>query len=92
MSVRSHFMSNTGAKDNFGIMSSFMTRVYTSRSRHVLNNQTPWLESAMELYRLSDRRLSAKLVPTFADRVCRVVSTTDPYDRILGFLDNVDMC
>jgi hypothetical protein len=27
-----------------------------------------WHESASELYRLSDRRLSAKLVPTFVDR------------------------
>jgi hypothetical protein len=27
--------------------------------------QTPWPESASELYRLSDRSLSAKLVPTF---------------------------
>jgi hypothetical protein len=40
-----------------------------------------------ELYRPSDRRLSAKLVPTFADRGCHVVSATDPYGRILGFLD-----
>jgi hypothetical protein len=38
-------------------------------------------------YRSSHRRLSAKLVPTFADRRCRVVSTTDPHGRILGFLD-----
>jgi hypothetical protein len=29
---------------------------------------TPWLRAASELYRPSDRRLSAKLVPTFADR------------------------
>jgi hypothetical protein len=36
--------------------------------------------------RPSDRRLSAKLVPTFADRGCCIVSTTDPYGRILGFL------
>jgi hypothetical protein len=35
----------------------------------------------------SDRRLSAKLVPTFADRGCSVVSVTDTYGRILGFLD-----
>jgi hypothetical protein len=49
--------------------------------------QTPWLESASELYRPRDRRLSAKLVPTFADRGCRVVSVTDPQGRILGFLD-----
>jgi hypothetical protein len=26
-------------------------------------------------------------VSTFADRGCRVVSVTDPYGRILGFLD-----
>jgi hypothetical protein len=36
------------------------------------------LQSASELYRPSDRRLSAKLVPTFAGRGCLVVSTTDP--------------
>jgi hypothetical protein len=33
---------------------------------------------ASELYRLNDRRLSAKLVQTFADRGCRVDSATDP--------------
>jgi hypothetical protein len=32
-------------------------------------------------------RLSAKLVPIFADRRCHVVSATYPYSRILGFLD-----
>jgi hypothetical protein len=41
---------------------------------------------ACELYRPSHRRLSAKSVATFADRGCCVVSTTDPYGRILGFL------
>jgi hypothetical protein len=49
--------------------------------------QTPWSESVSELYRQSDRLLSAKLVLTFADRGCHVVSVTDPYGRILGFLD-----
>jgi hypothetical protein len=48
---------------------------------------TPWLESASELYRPTNRRLSAKLVPTSADRGCHVVSVTVPYGRILGFLD-----
>jgi hypothetical protein len=48
--------------------------------------ETPWHESASELYRPSHRRLSAKLVPIFADRGCLVVSVTDPYGRILGFL------
>jgi hypothetical protein len=35
--------------------------------------KTQWPESTSELYRQSDRRLSAKLVPTCADRGCRVV-------------------
>jgi hypothetical protein len=46
---------------------------------------TPWPETASELYRPSDCRLSAKLVPTFADRGCQVVCVTDPYGRILDF-------
>jgi hypothetical protein len=49
--------------------------------------QTPWSESASKLYRPSDRRLSAKLLPTCADKGCHVVSVTDPYGRILDFLD-----
>jgi hypothetical protein len=49
--------------------------------------QTPWPEPASELHRSRDRRLSAKLVPTFANRGSHVVSVTDPYGRILGFLD-----
>jgi hypothetical protein len=47
----------------------------------------PWPQSDSELYRPSDRRLSAKLVPIFADRGCHVVSVTNPYGRILDFLD-----
>jgi hypothetical protein len=48
---------------------------------------TPWPESASELYRPSDRRLTAKLAPTFVDRGCRVISVPDPYGCILGYLD-----
>jgi hypothetical protein len=48
---------------------------------------TPWPESTSELCRQSDLHFSAKLVPTFADRGCHVVRVTDPYGRILGFLD-----
>jgi hypothetical protein len=51
------------------------------------NEQTPWPESATELHRPSDRRLSANWLPTFADKGCHVVSVTDPYCRILDFLD-----
>jgi hypothetical protein len=35
----------------------------------------------------SDRLLSAKLVPIFANRGCHMANVTDPYCRILGFLD-----
>jgi hypothetical protein len=52
------------------------------------NKQTPWPESASELYRPSDRCLSAKWLPTFADKGCHVVSVMDPYGRILDFLDS----
>jgi hypothetical protein len=49
--------------------------------------QTLWPQSASKLYRPSYRRLSAKLLPIFADRGCRVVSMTDPSGSILNFLD-----
>jgi hypothetical protein len=62
-------------------------RVWVTQKCCLLKQKTPWPESASELYRPNDRRLSAKLVPTIADRWCRVVSMTDPYARILGFLD-----
>jgi hypothetical protein len=35
----------------------------------------------------TDRATAACRLPTFADRGCHVVSVTDPYVRILGFLD-----
>jgi hypothetical protein len=62
-------------------------RISQAGSDLTTNKQTPWSESASELYRPSDRRLSAKWLPTFADRVWHVVSVTDPYGRILDFLD-----
>jgi hypothetical protein len=40
--------------------------------------QTPWPESANELYLLSDRRLSAKLGPIFRIEGCRVVNVAAP--------------
>jgi hypothetical protein len=66
---------------------------YTSMHRHnevrakQTNKHTPWPESASELYRPSDSRLSAKLVPAFAAKGCHVVNVTDLYGRILGFLN-----
>jgi hypothetical protein len=49
--------------------------------------KNPWSELLTKLYRPSDRLLALKRVPTLADRRCHVVSATDPYGRILGFLD-----
>jgi hypothetical protein len=43
------------------------------------------LSPQAHLYQSSDRRLSAKLVLTFAARGCHVVSVTDPYAIILGY-------
>jgi hypothetical protein len=69
---------------------SWLVRHFSAWAPHWLYNykqkQYPWSEPASELYRPSDRRLSAKLAPTFADRGCHVVIVTDPYGRILGFL------
>jgi hypothetical protein len=45
----------------------------------------PWPWSSSELYRPSGLDLSTKLVKTFVDRGCRVVSAKDPNDHVLGF-------
>jgi hypothetical protein len=59
---------------------------YTDSRDTVLNynTKTPWPQCASELYRPSDRSLSAKLVPTFADRVPRGQreESLRPYPRI----------
>jgi hypothetical protein len=50
---------------------------HIQRQTNKQTKQTPWPESARELYRPTGHRLLAKLVQTFADRVCHVVSVTD---------------
>jgi hypothetical protein len=55
----------------------------------VQEKKTPRSESASELHRPGDRRLSAKRLPTFADKGCQVVSVTDLYGHILGFIDSI---
>jgi hypothetical protein len=54
--------------------------------------QTPWPGSLSELYWPSDRRLSAKLMPTFEDRGWNVVRVKDPYGRNLGFINGIKLC
>jgi hypothetical protein len=47
-----------------------------------------YLEEGGNKYKNKLRGLmAAKIVPTFADRGCRVVSATDLLGRVLGFLD-----
>jgi hypothetical protein len=60
---------------------------YTQSTQKQTNKQTLWPESASELYRPRYHLLSAKLVPTFADRGCHVVSVTDPYGHNFGLLN-----
>jgi hypothetical protein len=55
--------------------------------RPVTGIKAPWLQSTSEAFRPSDRRLSIKLVPTFTDRECRVISATESHSQIIGFLD-----
>jgi hypothetical protein len=64
------------------------TRPNNEPSIYITNKQTQLPESASELHRPSYRRLSVKLVPTFADReVSRSQRGGSPYGRNLGFLD-----
>jgi hypothetical protein len=64
-------------------------KIRISCLQHINLNYTPWPESENELYRPSDRSLSAKLMPTLADRGFKVISATGPSDRILRFIDRV---
>jgi hypothetical protein len=59
----------------------------THPSESKTKQKPSWSESASELYRSSDRGLSAELVQIFADRWCHVVSVTVPYCRNIGLLD-----
>jgi hypothetical protein len=49
----------------------------------IILNKTNSVALVRERLIPSDRRLSANLQPTFADRVCCMVNAMDPYDRIL---------
>jgi hypothetical protein len=83
-----HFQKANIKAMNYMLNSSLPMQRYCAQ--HLLRNiaivedkktKLHGLQSASELYLPSDRRLSAKLVPTFADRGCRVVSATDPPGR-----------
>jgi hypothetical protein len=71
----------------FCVITPYILVVYSRMSGKLslYLKKTPWSESASELHRPSDSRLSVKWLPTFADRGCHVVSVPDPYGRILDF-------
>jgi hypothetical protein len=79
------FLRNFGLPLNYTELHSRGLAAFTF-SLVLILKKPPWSEPARDLHPLSDRRLSAKCLPTFADRGCHVVSVTDPYGRILGFL------
>jgi hypothetical protein len=68
--------------ESVGFLETLSTTYQTTKTK-----LTPWPQFASEFYRPSDRRMSAKLMPTFADSECCVLSATDPCGRILCFLD-----
>jgi hypothetical protein len=49
---------------------------YSEDCIKIKHKETPWL-----LVQTSDRRWSAKLLPTFAGRGCGVISVTNPHGR-----------
>jgi hypothetical protein len=55
-----------------------------------LNSVALVRERTIPTERLTDRSLPMKLVPTFGNRGCRVVSAMDPHGSILGFLNRKD--
>jgi hypothetical protein len=69
------------------IIPSDTTQSSYYQSREIIHkNSVAWVRRR-ELHRPNDRRLSAKLVPTLADRERRVVSATNPPVLNFGFLD-----
>jgi hypothetical protein len=71
----------------FAMILSSITSLFIILLQQIARKKPPCPESASELYRLSDHHLSVKLVPTFANRGCHIVSVTDPYGRNLSFLN-----
>jgi hypothetical protein len=62
------------------ILMSFYWHENKKKKLHGLNPRANYTDRATAACRRSDFQL-------FADRGCHVVSVTDPYGRILGFLD-----
>jgi hypothetical protein len=68
-------------------MCSYLKHFYAEIFEEIFLLKTLWYEYASDLYRLSDRPFLSKLVPTFEERGCHMVSLKDIYGSIIGFLD-----
>jgi hypothetical protein len=72
------------------VQAPFLGRILMRFSVCRPDKKNPLNESASELRRSSDCRFSTKLLPTFAETRCHVVSVKDPYGRNLDLLDRND--
>jgi hypothetical protein len=63
-----------------GHIHMYQASFFINNKLHGLSPRANYTDRATAACRRSDCQL-------FADRVCHVVSVTDPYGRILGFLD-----
>jgi hypothetical protein len=79
--VTSRTFGTVAANSSYKLITKVVIYIYI----YIYIKQTPWLESASKLYWPSDNRLSATLVPTFADIGYHMVSVTDPCGRNLDF-------
>jgi hypothetical protein len=77
----------SGAHESYCRMSPFLCEGKTAFGKIFYQLHASKHGFASELTRLSDRRMSEKLVATFADGGCYSVRVTDPYGRILSSLD-----
>jgi hypothetical protein len=70
-------------------LSQVIGRLEIHKIRHVMVTKNLRGLSRLANYaeRASERRLSLTLLPTFVDTGSHVVSVTDPYGHILGFID-----
>jgi hypothetical protein len=74
-----------------GQISFFPFMRHGSQQKNSWNGDGRWEQGrivwSLSLFKYKGSKVEAKLVPTFADGGCQVVSETNPYGRILGFLD-----
>jgi hypothetical protein len=82
---RMHLPAGLLSKLNQRLILSTGTSRFHGLKYYLKLNWTSWPYSSNELYRPSDRCLSAKLVPNFAGTACCMVSATNSHGHYSGF-------